>query len=359
MRFSISTLKTFTLAILEKAGYSGEDAAYFADSLLFANERGVDSHGVTRLRTYAKRIASGVVDSHAHVKVTNDSDTFLAVDGANAMGVIICRETLDLCIERARRFGSCFAAVSHGNHFGTGAFHALYGAERSMITVALSNTSPCVAPTGARTAFLGTNPLAIAFPSRKYGALVLDMATCPVAKGKVILAEKEGKKIPLGWAVGPDGSPTDDPKAALQGAMLPFGGAKGYGISLVIEVLCSVLSGAPISKDTRSFWNDFERPQDLGFFLGVMDIAALLPLELFLDRVDEVFDRIKALPKAPGVEEIYLPGEIEALHTWQTQTAGVELGEGVYQDLLKLAEEYGVSPSLLNGGRKEESPCRT
>ena len=117
----------------------------------------------------------------------------------------------------------------------------------------------------------------------------------------------------------------------------------------MIEVLCSVLSGAPISKDTRSFWNDFERPQDLGFFLGVMDIAALLPLELFLDRVDEVFDRIKALPKAPGVEEIYLPGELETLHARRAQTEGIELGEGVRRDLLQLAEEYGVPTSLLDG----------
>lgn len=347
MRFTVETLKNFTLAILEKAGYTGKDAQDFADSLIAANERGVASHGITRLRTYAKRLACGVVDKNAHVEVTNNSDTFLMVDGHNAMGVSICRETLDICIERAKKHGTCFAAVNNGNHFGTGAFHALYGAQQGMITFALSNTSPCVAPVGGRQAILGTNPMAIGIPSRKYGALVLDMATCTVAQGKVILAGKEGKKIPLGWAIGPDGAPTDDPAAALKGAMLPFGGPKGYGISLIIEVLCSALSGAFMSPDTRSFWNDFENPQGLGFFLGTMDIAQVTDYEAFLDRADAIYDRIKDSPKAPGVDTIYIPGELEARSEEAAARDGIEIGQGVYNDLIALAEEYGVDPALL------------
>lgn len=347
MRFSTETLKGFTIAILSKAGYEGADAALFADSLIAANERGVASHGITRLRTYAKRLASGVVDKDAHIEILNSSDTFLLVDGHNAMGVRICRETLDVCMARAKKHGTCFAAVRGGNHFGTGAFHALYGAQQGMITFALSNTSPCVAPVGGRQAILGTNPMAVAIPSRKYGALVLDMATCTVAQGKVILAGKEGKKIPLGWAIGPDGAPTDDPAQALKGAMLPFGGPKGYGISLIIEVLCSALSGAFMSPDTKSFWNDFENPQNLGFFLGTMDIAQLTDYETFLMRADEIYDRIKESPRAPGVETIYIPGEIEKRSEEKAAAEGIEIGQGVYQDLVLLAQEYGVDAGLL------------
>lgn len=347
MKFSPRTLRNFTVAILDKAGWSGENAKVFAESLIAANERGVASHGITRLRTYAKRIQTGVVDIHAEPEIVNQADTFLMVDSKNGMGVTTCRWVLDRCVERAKLHGSCFAAINNGNHFGTGAFHTLYGAGKGMITIAMSNSSACVAPTGGCEAILGTNPLSIALPSKKYGAMVLDMATCTVAQGKVILAEKEGKKIPFGWAIDDRGLPTDDPSAALKGAMLPFGGPKGYGIGLIIEILCSALTGAYMSPDTKSFWRDFENPQGLGFFMGVLDISKIIPLELFTERVDAMLDRIKNSPKAEGTEEIFIPGEIEQRNTVSANESGIEIGTGVYADLIALAEEYGVPKEML------------
>ncbi len=347
MRFSPETLKCFTVAILDKAGYKGENAKIFAESLIKANERGVDSHGITRLRTYAKRIQCGVVDIHTKPEIVNHADTFLMVDGKNGMGVATCRWVLNRCIERAENYGSCFAVINNGNHFGTAAFHTLYGAKRGMITMAMSNSSACVAPTGGRQAILGTNPISVAIPSQKYGAMVLDMATCTVAQGKVILAEKEGKKIPFGWAIDDRGLPTDDPSAALKGAMLPFGGPKGYGIGLIIELLCSALAGAYMSPDTKSFWRDFENPQGLGFFIGVLDINKIIPIDSFTERMDEVLDRIKNSPKAEGTEEIFIPGEIEQRNTVSAYKSGIEIGTGVYTDLIALAEEYGVPKEML------------
>lgn len=347
MRFKPETLRKFTVEILNKAGYKGEQAKVFADSLIMANERGVDSHGITRLRTYAERIRCGVVDINVQPEILNDADTFLFVDSKNSMGVTTCKWTLDKCIERAKKYGSCFAAVNNGNHFGTAAYHTLYGAEQGMITIAMSNSSACVAPTGGRKAILGTNPVSVAIPSSKYGAMVLDMATCTVAQGKVILANKEGKKIPHGWAIDERGNSTDDPTAALKGAMLPFGGPKGYGIGLIIEILCSALTGAYMSPDTKSFWKDFENPQGLGFFMGVMDISKILPLEEFKKRTDEILDRIKNSPKAEGVNEIFIPGEIEKNNMKRAQDSGIELGNNVYADLVALANEYGVSAEIL------------
>jgi len=347
MRFKPETLRKFTVEILDKAGYRGEEAKIFADSLIMANESGVDSHGITRLRTYAERIRHGVVDIHAEPEIVNDADTFIMVDSRNGMGVATCRWTIDRCIERAKKHGSCFAAVRNGNHFGTGAFHTMYGAEQGMLTIAMSNSSACVAPTGGRTAILGTNPMSIAIPSEKYGAMILDMATCTVAQGKVILANKEGNKIPFGWAIDEKGNPTDDPAAALKGAMLPFGGPKGYGISLIIEILCSALTGAYMSPDTKSFWRDFENPQGLGFFMGVLDISKILPLDEFKKRTDEILDRIKNSPKAEGVSEIFIPGEIEQRNRKLANESGIELGSNVYSELVALANEYGVSADIL------------
>jgi LDH2 family malate/lactate/ureidoglycolate dehydrogenase len=173
------------------------------------------------------------------------------------------------------------------------------------------------------------------------------MATSTVAQGKVILADKEGKKIPLGWAVDDNGLPTEDPAAALRGAMLPFGGPKGYGISLIIEILCSALAGAYMSPDTKSFWRDFEEPQGLGFFIGVLDIGKILSLGEFEERMDEILDRIKDSPKAQGVSEIFIPGEIEKRNAEKAKSEGIELGENVIADLVSLAKELGVSPDLL------------
>jgi LDH2 family malate/lactate/ureidoglycolate dehydrogenase len=272
-----------------------------------------------------------------------EAPAFLQVDGGNGSGAWIARQIMQRCIDRARDTGACFATVFNGNHFGIAATYTEMAAREGMIGIAMSNAPASMVPTGGRQRLLGANPLSIAVPAGDRPPLILDMATSTVAQGKIILAAKEGKtEIPAGWAVDSDGNPTTDPHQALQGAMLPFGGAKGYGIALIIDILVAVLSGALTSTHINNFWKDFEHPQNLGFFLGAWNIASVMPLPEFGQRMEALIAEIKACPPAPGHTEVFYPGEIEHRREAQSRREGIALGPAVADDLKKLGAEYDV-----------------
>jgi LDH2 family malate/lactate/ureidoglycolate dehydrogenase len=186
---------------------------------------------------------------------------------------------------------------------------------------------------------LGTNPISISVPAKNCPTIVLDMATSIVARGKVTLAKKEGRSIPNNWGVDIEGYPTTDP--AKVHAMLPFGGAKGFGISLITEVFCSCLSGAKNGQTMGKFY-DFTRVQESGFFLGAFNISSIMPLDTFKDSVDNLINSIKESPKAPGVSEIFIAGEIERNNYEKALREGVELSEIIVDELIELSTKYDV-----------------
>lgn len=339
----VAILRAFAVRILTAAGLPAGEAAVSAESLVQADMRGVASHGITRLRAYARRIRAGVVAVGVTPRILRDAPAALLVDGGNGMGAPVGLQVMDLCVQRARTQGACFAAVRRGNHFGIGAFFTLHATRQGMVGLAMSNAPASVVPTGGRRAMLGTNPLSIAVPAGRHPPFVLDMATSVVAQGKIILAAKESQaSIPDSWAVDESGRPTTDPKAALNGAMLPFGGPKGYAIAFFIEILCSALAGALNGTRIRSFWDNLQEPQDLGYFMGAWNVASLLPPAEFASRVDALCDEMKACPPAPGCAEVLIPGEIEHRKAQQAETAGLVLGPAVLEDLCHLGVEYGV-----------------
>jgi len=343
-RFSADALKDYATTVFQSAGLGAEEAAWSAESLVQADLRGVGSHGLMRLRTYAQRARCGVVRSGVTPRIVRESASFLLVDGGNGIGTSVARQVMQLCIDRARETGACFATVFNGNHFGIAASFTELAAEAGMIGIAMSNAPASMVPAGGRKPLLGANPMSIAIPAGKHPPLVLDMATSTVAQGKIILAAKEGKtSIPSDWAVDPDGNPTTDPKKALQGAMLPFGGAKGYGLALIIDILVAVLSGAMTSTHINNFWKDFENPQKLGFFIGAWNIESVMPLPEFYQRMDALIREIKACPPAPGHAEVFYPGEIEHRRAQESIRLGIALGPAVVDDLKKLGEEYSAS----------------
>ena len=342
MKYDVEKLRAFCENILIHSGLDRNEAAINTDSLIQADLRGISSHGVTRLRTYAKRVQTGVVAAGQKPKVLNDSPTTLLIDANNGTGPGIGLQVMDICMERAGKFGCCFAAVKNANHFGIGAYFTMYAAEKGMIGVAMSNCPASVVPTNGSKPMFGTNPLSVSVPAGKHPPLVLDMATSVVAQGKVILADKEGKTIPDSWAVDEEGRPTTDPKKALKGAMLPFGGPKGYAIAFIIEVLCSTLSGAYHSREINNFWTDYENPQNLGYFLGVLDIGKFIPQDIFKERIDKLFDEIKSCPAAPGCGEVFIPGEIEYRSTVKMLAEGIEISDKIVADIKELGESFGV-----------------
>lgn len=339
MLYNAEKLKSFARDIIFKAGLDYDSSSIFSESIVNADMRGISSHGLTRLYAYSKRIHEGLVSKNTELKIVQDGLSLLLIDGQNGMGVVTAQKTMELCIERASKNGCCFAAVRGGNHFGYAAFFTEYAASKGMIGIAVANGPVAIAPTGGVSPMLGTNPISISIPARRHPPMILDMATSVVARGKITLAKKEGRTIPDNWGVDNEGYPTTDPTKVY--AMFPFGGAKGYAISLITEILCSCLSGALNGQEMGSFY-DFSNIQNSGFFLGAYNIESIMPLNIFEDRVDELLDSIKGSPKAPGVSEIMIAGEIEKNNYEVALNEGVVLSETVVKELLSLSEEYGI-----------------
>lgn len=344
MRYSAKYLLDFGTAVMQKAGLPQKEAELFMDSLITSDLRGIGSHGISRLKTYAARLECGVVNANAQPVIAEDSPSAILVDGCNMMGAPLAVAVMDLCIERAKANGSCFAAVKNANHFGAGAYFTEYAARKGMLAFAVANGEVGVIPTGGAKAMLGTNPLSMAIPGgSKYPPVVLDMATSVVARGKVVLAHKNGQKIPLGWAVDKNGKPTTEPAEVLDGgSMMPFGGPKGYGISLFIDILCACVAGACNCRTTPSFWYDFEHPQNVGFFMGCIDISKYLSPAQYDLLITAELDEFKSCPTAPGVESVMLPGEIEYNNYLKNKEEGINLGDGVVKELVELSQKYGI-----------------
>nr|WP_072515051.1 Ldh family oxidoreductase [Ndongobacter massiliensis] len=344
MRYNYKKLQTFGTQVMVQAGLEPSEAALLTESLLYADSRGISSHGISRLINYSKRVQCHVITPGANVEVVKEAPSILVLDGHNGIGAKIARQAIDLCIERAQKTGCCAATVRNGNHFGAGAFYTKYAAEKGMIAFIVGNSEAAVAPIGGARAMLGTNPLGVAVPAKRNDPFDLDMATSVVARGKVVLAKKEGRKIPRGWAVDKNGVNTTDPDEVLNGGcMLPFGGAKGYAISLFIDLMCSCLGGALNCRTTPHFWTDYEHPQNIGYFMIVIDPSKFLPLDEFQNRVDDVLEEFKACPPAADAERVYIPGEKEAENQRMSQENGIEISDAVVTELRAVGKMYGVA----------------
>ena len=343
MRYSYDDLKGFGTRVMVRAGLEEEEADIFMESLLFADTRGIGSHGISRLINYSKRVSCGVITPGANVEVIHESESVLVLDGHNGIGAKIARQAMDLSIEKAQTTGCCVTTVKNGNHFGAGAFYTQYASDHGMISFVISNSEAAVCPTGGAAAMLGTNPLSVGVPAGELPDFNLDMATSVVARGKVVLAQKEGRKIPHGWAVDKNGLDTTDPGAVMDGGfMLPFGGPKGYAISLFIDLMCSGLGGALNCRNTPHFWTDYEKPQNIGYFMVVIDPSKFMPVEEYKNRVDAILSEFKHCPTAPGVEEVMLPGEIESRKSKINLMEGIELSDTLVHELSEIGKTYDV-----------------
>lgn len=339
MRYDGNKLKAFTAQVMQVAGLGQKDSEIFAESLVNADMRGVSSHGVTRLTAYARRLRERLVDPDAQPQIVKDAGSLLLIDAQNGMGAVTAQHAMEQCVARAAQNGCCFAAIRGGNHFGYAAYFTEYAASKGMIGVAVANGPVAIVPIGGVEPILGTNPVSISVPASRYRTLVLDMATSVVARGKITLAQKEGRSIPEGWGIDQEGRATTDP--AQVHAVLPFGGAKGYAIALIAEILCSCLSGALNGQTMGSFY-DYNNIQQSGFFLGAFDVQSIMPLAAFQESVDTLFDQIKAVPKAQGVSEIMIPGEIEYNNFERAQREGISLSDAVVKELVELSAQYKV-----------------
>jgi Malate/L-lactate dehydrogenases len=335
-----NTLIQFAEKVCLAAGLSPREAELFSRSLVYADMRGLHSHGLMRMSTYIKRIQTHLIDVNVEPIITRDASSLLAIDGQNGLGVCVGQRVMELCVERAEKTGVCFGAVRNCNHFGYAEFFTRYASDHHMIGFAVANSPKAVAPFGGARPMFGTNPLSITIPSGGDIPYALDMATSLAAQGKVILARKEGREVPLGWGLDAQGNQTTNPDAILSGGtLLPFGGPKGYGIILAIEIFCACLAGGEKSTTMGSMYGE-PRKQGTGFVIGAINVGKLVDADEFELSVEQLLQQIKNSPKSAGTEEIFSPGEIEARKFRQAEQEGIELSDVVLDELAQLGQEF-------------------
>lgn len=335
-------LQRFASEMMSAAGLAADHADRVADCLVYADLCGVESHGVSRLPIYARRVEEGMVNPRGNPHVVTGSPLALrVVDGDNAPGAVVGSFAMNEAIHAAGKFGVGLAIAKRSNHFGMGAYYVRLAAARNFIGICGTNAPATMAVWGAREIALGTNPLAVGAPAGRYGDINLDMSSSTVAKGKILVHARKGLSIPEGWAIDIDGNPTTDAAAAAAGVVLPFAGPKGSGLALVIDLIAGVLSGAAFGSSIRDQYTDFNAPQDVGHFCIAIDISQVMPVEAYTARVEAFCAELKAKKLAQGVSEILLPGQSKRRNEQRHLTEGIRLDRTVEEQLDRLAESLG------------------
>ncbi len=327
------SLRTRVARIFERLGAPDQDAAVVADHLVEADLRGVHSHGVIRVPRYVRDCQAGQINARPNIRVVSDSGGQVVMDGDNAFGHLAALRANEVAIERGKEHGMAGVALRNSTHCGALAHYAVRAIPHGLIGFVTTNAGINMTPTGGTKKLIGNNPFAIAVPTNREWPMVLDMATSVVAGGKLDVAQSKGQQIPLGWARDAAGNPTTDPVAARGGSLEPLGGPKGYGMALMLDVLAGVLSGGRFGAMLGE--------GRVGQFFLTIDVQRFMPLDAFKARMDELIDQLHDCPRAPGVERIYVAGEIE--HGLQTR----RLREGIPIETSVLAELDRVERELV------------
>lgn len=353
--FAHTDLHAFCRDVFEHHGVPRVDAEQAAAVLVHADLRGVDSHGVARLLAYHGMLASGRIDPRPRIEVVRESASTATVDGGNGLGLVVGPAANRIALAKARTAGSGWVTVRNTNHFGAASYYVLEALAHDVIGWSMTNSTKLVAPHRGAERMLGTNPIAIAFPGHEEPPIVVDMASCTAAYGKVEIARRRGREIPRGWAIDASGNDTTSPDAMVEGgALLPLGsddegsGHKGYALAVMVDVLSAVLSGANWGPFAPPFTIQQEVPKrsvgrGIGHFFGAMSIAAFDdPLE-FKRRIDDFARTLRGTRSRPGHGPVLVPGDPEREAEAQRRVAGVPLVDAVVRDLASVAEGTGVA----------------
>ena len=359
--FPAEGLREFMTRVMLKAGATPEDARIVADVLLAADMRGVESHGIIRLFSYyANRMRKGLINPDARLATISETAASLVFDAENGLGHPASYRAMQRCIQKADQSGVAVATVRNSNHYGIAGYYAMMALPHNMIGLSFTNAGSLVAPTYGSKAVLGTNPIAVAAPGGQERPYVLDMATSIVPSGKITVFERAGLEIPAGWVTNSQGEVTTNPSDLFQGgALLPLGGTevmrgyKGYGLGLMVEILCGILAGAAFG---RLVDNDPSRTESrLGHCFMAIRVDAFRPLEDFQRDIDALFRQLKDAPRAVGRERIYIHGEKEFERAERSQREGVPLLPAVARALMEDGQAIGVPFDLQSLGEVEET----
>lgn len=333
---SENRLRQICKKLLSKAGVPENDKEIISDSIIEANLRGIDTHGVAILPTYLKRMKKGATNPVPHVTIESEGMGFSVFNGDNALGPVVANKAVLKAVEESESKGIYISLCKNTNTYGPASYYSSLASDKGMICITMCNAPASMPPWGGKKVMIGTNPLSIAVPVSGENPIVLDMATSAAAKSKIYLAIDKGEKIPLGWALDKEGEPTNDPSEALKGFILPLGGHKGYGLALMIDILAGILSGSGSLDEVGSLHNQMEKGQSVGFIFIVINPNLIAGKEEFKNRIKILIKKIKACPTVEGTECVLLPGEIEYKTKENRKKNGIPIPENIMKQLDEL-----------------------
>ena len=331
-------LTVFGRSAFIASGCTEADSELWSEVLVWANLRGVDSHGVLRIPSYIEQIEKGGIRTRPDIRILNETPAVVFMEADRAPGPVATMRALDLVIAKAKTVGIGWGLIQNITHQGAIGYYALAAAKHDAAGLAMVCNPPNMAPFGAKAAGLHNSPLAIAVPAKRHRPMILDMATSVAAGGKLNLALDKGVSIPEGWALDKDGNPTTDPGIAQ--ILLPFGGHKGSGLALMFECLTSLFAGNPLLSPVL---NGADGKPVQNAMVAAVDIGTFSDPEIFKNNVDELIDSLKALPKADGFDEIFVPGEPESRTYESRKRDGILLPDGTKARLSEIARRFGLS----------------
>ena len=353
--FSYQHLFDFTKSVFKKIGCSDEHANIATESLLAADLRGIDSHGVARLSGYVRLWEVKRINATPLIKVIHETPSTAVVDGDSGLGLVIAPFAMQIAIEKAKQVGTGWVSVQNSNHFGIAAHHAMMALPYDMMGIAMTNASPLVAPTFSIDKMLGTNPICVAAPAGNQPPFVADLATTTAANGKLEILQRKNLQTPTGWVQDKDGNPSNDPHALKTGgALLPLGGDrehgshKGYALGAVVDIFSALLSGANYAPWVPPFPAYVPMPaqqpgKGIGHFLGAMRIDAFRPAADFKKDMDHWIQGFRNAKTIPGEEKVLVPGDPEREFEVQRKKEGIPLLQQVTDDLQSLAEKFKLT----------------
>ena len=355
VRVDTNELIAFCEAVFRKLELGADDSRHAAQVLVAADVRGIPSHGVGRLWRYVNGLQTRLMLPDAQAETVRETATSLVVDARGGMGAPVSVRTMERVIAKAERSGAAFASIRDSNHFGIAGYYAMMALDKEMIGIGMTNTAALGVPTFGRQVMFGTNPIAFAAPADAEKAFVLDTSTTVVSRGKIEVCDRKDEPLPLGWAVDKTGVPAtnareilDDMQHRRGGGILPLGGAgeefggyKGYGLAVMVDILCAVLGGAAFGPDIRDTEVSSAR---VSHFLGAIKIDTFREPAGFRRDMDRMLSQLRQCPPAKGAERVYFAGQKEMEHEAETRRLGVPLLVKTHESLCKIGEELQVKP---------------